>query len=189
MDLFYWLKNYVKHPLQLGAILPTSSSAARLIAKAISSSETNLVLELGAGTGTVTQALIRNGVLEQNLVLVEINREFCNILENKYPKAKIVCEDVLDFFQDVDRFAETKFDAIISGLPLLSIGKAQRELICDLCIKNLSDQGHFVQITYFLRCSFPASIVRKYNLKAKFSGLAFFNFPPAFVWDIRRNVL
>ena len=121
--------------------------------KAISSSEINLVLELGAGTGTVTQALIREGVLEQNLVLVEVNREFCNILESKYPKAKIVCEDVLDFFQDRDRFAETKFDAIISGLPLLSIEKAQRELICDLCIKNLSAQGHFVQITYFLRCS------------------------------------
>lgn len=189
MDLFYWLKNYVKHPFQLGAILPTSSSASRLMAKAISPSVMNLVLELGAGTGTVTQALIRKGVLEENLVLVEINREFCNILEEKYPKAKIVCGDVLDFFKDVDRFAETKFDAIISGLPLLSIGKAQRELICDLCIKNLSDQGHFVQITYFLRCSFSASILRKYNLKAKFSGLTFFNFPPAFVWDIRRNVL
>ena len=189
MDLFYWLKNYVRYPLQLGAILPTSSSACRLMAKGISSSETNLVLELGAGTGTVTQALIRKGVLEQNLVLVEINREFCNILESKYPKAKIVCEDVLSFFQDSDRFAETKFDAIISGLPLLSIGRAQRELICDLCIKSLSDRGHFVQITYFLRCSFPGSIVRKYNLKAKLYGLTFFNFPPAFVWDIRRNVL
>ena len=79
MDLFYWLKNYVKHPFQLGAILPTSSSASRLMAKAISSSEMNLVLELGAGTGTVTQALIRKGVLEENLVLVEINREFCNM--------------------------------------------------------------------------------------------------------------
>ena len=189
MDLFYWLKNYVKHPLQLGAILPTSNSASRLMLKAISSSEMNLVLELGAGTGTVTQALIRKGVLEQNLVLVEINREFCNILERKYPKAKIVCGDVLDFFQDIDRFGETKFDAIISGLPLLSIEKAQRELICDLCIKNLSDQGHFVQITYFLRCSFPELIVRQYNLKAKFNGFTFFNFPPAFVWDIRRNVL
>ena len=185
MYLVSWLKNYIKHPLVMGSILPTSGSASKLMAKDLVAPEANLVLELGSGTGAITQALLRKGVLEENLVLVEINQEFCNILEGKYPKATVLCMGALDFFKNDYKFSNIKFDVIVSGLPLVSMGTSQSELICDLSIRQLNCRGHFVQVTYFLKCPFPKTIIYKYKLIAKLTGFTLLNFPPAFVWDIR----
>ena len=104
MYLVSWLKNYIKHPLVIGSILPTSGSASKLMAKDLVAPEANLVLELGSGTGAITQELLRKGVLEENLVLVEINQEFCNILEGKYPKATVLCMGALDFSKMITSF-------------------------------------------------------------------------------------
>src|SRR3712207_9336639 len=54
------------------------------------------VIELGPGTGPVTDALVRRGVAQDRLVLVEYNPDFCKLLKRKFPKATIVQGDAYE---------------------------------------------------------------------------------------------
>src|SRR4051812_50204730 len=47
------------------------------------------VVELGPGTGAITNALIEHGVDQKRLVLVEYNPGFCALLRDRYPQAKV----------------------------------------------------------------------------------------------------
>ena len=83
------------------------------------------VIELGAGTGTVTQALLDSGVRREDLYLVERDRHFLGILARRFPHCPLVATDALSL---ADHFgpAERSFDFVISGLPLLLFSPEQR---------------------------------------------------------------
>ena len=51
------------------------------------------VIELGPGTGPVTEALVARGVHPSRLVLVEFNPTFCRLLRSRYPEATVVQGD------------------------------------------------------------------------------------------------
>ena len=51
--LLIWLKNWIKYPLVLGAILPTQKFASNIMTSEIDNSS-KLVVELGSGTGGIT---------------------------------------------------------------------------------------------------------------------------------------
>lgn len=183
--ILIWLKNWIKYPLVLGAVLPTQRYASDLMASD-ATSEMDTIVELGAGTGQITESILNKGIKEEDLILVEINEEFSEVLRNKFPKAQIYSEDVvifLDKFQD--RFNK-KIDLIISGIPLVSLNKKNKEKICEKSVENLSQSGKFFQITYFVRCSFSKNIIKKYKLSKKLRGFTPFNVPPAFIWEISK---
>ena len=48
------------------------------------------MVELGPGTGAITNALVEHGIDQKRLVLVEYNPGFCALLRDRYPQAKVV---------------------------------------------------------------------------------------------------
>ena len=95
---------------------------------------------------------------------------------------------LIDWFSTIGDFPVIAFilAVIISGIPLVSMTEENRDKLCELSIKNLDSKGKFIQITYFLRCSFSKKIINQYNLKKKLVGLSILNVPPAFVWKIEK---
>ena len=67
--LFIWIKNYLNHPLEIGAVLPTSRFASRLMSSEINKSPDNVIVELGSGTGKITREILNRGVKEKDLIL------------------------------------------------------------------------------------------------------------------------
>ena len=62
----------------------------------------DLVIEVGAGKGFITDKLYKK---TQNIVLIEKDKRFENTLKNKYPKAIIYIQDVLDFeIKDLNKY-------------------------------------------------------------------------------------
>jgi len=181
--IFVWLKNWLKYPLVLGAVLPTQKFASDLMASDVNS-ELGTVVELGAGTGQITQSILNKGIKEEDLILVEINKEFSKILKEKFPKAQIYSEDVISFLEKFQKRFNRKIDLIISGIPLVSLNKKTRDKLCEISVGNLSESGNFFQITYFIRCSFSKEVIKKYNLSKKLNGFTPYNVPPAFIWKI-----
>ncbi|MDC0252853.1 methyltransferase [Chloroflexi bacterium] len=181
--ILIWLKNWIKYPLVLGAVLPTQKFASDLMASEVDG-KINTVVELGAGTGQITNSILKKGIKEENLILVEINKEFSKILKDKFPKAQIYSEDVITFLENFEKRFNKRIDLIISGIPLVSLNKNIRNKLCELSVDNLSEFGKFFQITYFIRCSFPNEVIKKYNLSKKLKGFTPFNVPPAFIWKI-----
>ena len=189
MSYRVWFKAYLRHPLQLGALFPSSSALGSLMVRHIKTDIHGKILELGPGTGSLTRALLKRGVPEENLVLLEQSPEFIPILRNSFPKATVICGDAKDMVDILRPLAIEEFNEIVSGVPLNAMGAQLRRIICGEAFKLLRLGGSFVQVSYLPRCSIPSDVIASYSAKRIYCGLALGNIPPAFVWRAEKTLI
>ena len=77
---------------------------------------TGPVIELGPGTGAITNALIAHGVDQKRLVLVEYNPGFCALLRDRYPQATVVQGDAYALRDLLWNVLSAPASAVVSGL-------------------------------------------------------------------------
>src|SRR5436305_8856441 len=87
------LRSWIEKPLHMAAVMPSGRVLARTMAQYVDIDSDAPVIELGPGTGAITNALIAQGVDQKRLVLVEYNPGFCALLRDRYPQATIVQGD------------------------------------------------------------------------------------------------
>ena len=75
-DEVRFLRSWIEKPLHMGAVMPSSKLLARTMAQYVDVDSQGPVIELGPGTGAITNALIEHGVDQKRLVLVEYNPGF-----------------------------------------------------------------------------------------------------------------
>ena len=143
------------------------------------------VIELGAGTGTVTEALLRTGVRPEDLYLLERNEAFFDILARRFPRCPLVAADALEL---EERFAASlgSFDFVVSGLPLLLFSPEQKTRLFEQIFKVLGPAGAYQQFTYGARCPIDRATRERLGLKRTLLGFAALNIPPAFVYRFSR---
>jgi phospholipid N-methyltransferase len=179
-DFGHFIKGWIRNPLAMGALAPSSKSLAKLMARDIG--ESSRVLELGAGTGTVTEALLANGVAPANLYLVERDRHFVKLLQRRFPRCHVVATDALDL--DLPGDTEGSFDFVVSGLPLLCFSPDKRYRILRRALQVLGPQGHLHQFTYGGRCPIDKDLRALLRVDSKLLGVAPLNLPPGFVYRL-----
>ncbi len=184
-DAFVFFRAWSRKPLRVASMVPSGHSLGRLITQELDGN-CGPVIELGPGTGAFTRAIIARGVAEQNLVLVEIGREFASMLSRRFPRATLIEEDAAELGSFGIR---GPVGAVVSGLPLLSMPTNQVEAIMSGAFKHLARDGSFYQFTYGPRCPVPQKVLRLLGLEAKLIGRALLNFPPASVYRISRRQL
>src|SRR5688572_12514927 len=84
-DEVSFIRSWLDKPLTTGAVMPSGKLLARTMARYVDLSIPGPVIELGPGTGPVTEALVAHGVDPARLLLVEFNPVFCRILRSRYP--------------------------------------------------------------------------------------------------------
>ncbi len=99
--------------------MPSGDALARLITKEIDASHAP-VIELGAGTGVFSRALIARGVDESDLTLIESGPNFLKMLRERFPRAHVVKADAARI-AGLELYAPRSVGAVVSGLPLLSM--------------------------------------------------------------------
>src|SRR6185369_8158951 len=75
-DEVRFIGSWIKKPLAVGAVTPSSKPLARTMAQYVDPDGDGPVIELGPGTGPITEALLEQGVDPARLVLVEFNPKF-----------------------------------------------------------------------------------------------------------------
>jgi len=145
------------------------------------------ILELGPGTGPFTRALLKRGIPEEHLVLLEQSPEFTIFLRKSFPEATVICGDAKDLAGIVQALGIKQFEEIVSGVPLNVMGSELRRTIFGEAFKLLRLGGSFVQVSYLPRCSIPNNINTAYSAKKIYCGLALRNIPPAFVWRVEKH--
>jgi phosphatidylethanolamine/phosphatidyl-N-methylethanolamine N-methyltransferase len=186
-DRTNFLRAWLKNPLRIASITPSSRSLARLITCEIDQ-ETGRVIELGPGTGVFTSLLLERGICEENLVLIEQHAEFAAMLRQRYPAASISTLDASRIRHHP--MSEEKFGAAISGLPLLSMPPRKIIAILVGIFRVMNEGGKFYQFTYGPRCPVPRRILDRLGLKAVCIGWTTHNIPPAAVYRIsKRRIL
>lgn len=184
-DLFRFFWSWTSDPLLVAAIAPSGESLARVMTREIGSSD-GPVLELGAGTGVFTKALLAQGVRETDLTLVEYGSDFMRMLQLRFPQARVLWMDASQLGQ-YKLFPEANVGAVVSGLPLLSMSPRKVMSILTGAFGVMRPTGAFYQFTYGPRCPVPRPILDRLGLKATRVGGTVRNLPPAAVYRITRR--
>ncbi|MBR0715955.1 class I SAM-dependent methyltransferase [Bradyrhizobium liaoningense] len=183
-DFFQFFRSYVSNPWQVSAVAPSGQSLARLMTQEIVPG-TGPVIELGPGTGIFTKALIRRGVPERDLLLVEYGSDFVRLLQQRFPRARLLWMDARQLSQHEPFMAPAS--AVVSGLPLLSMSPRKVIAILAGAFRHMQEGGTLYQFTYGPRCPVPRPILDRLGLKASLVGRTALNIPPASVYRIRRR--
>jgi len=177
-----FIRSWMEKPLRTGAVMPSSKALARTMARYVDPNSTGPVIELGPGTGPVTEALVEHGVDPARLVLVEFNPDFCRLLRTRYPAATVVQGDAYRLRRLLETTVREPAAAMVSGLPLMTKPLRTRlRLIAD-AMTLLGPGAPFIQFTYAMMPPIPKALS---GISAEPSNLIWMNLPPARVWVYR----
>ena len=179
-----FLSALIKEPRSIGAIAPSSSYLAKYLIAGIGSG--SRVVELGAGTGIVTQAILESGVEPKDLIALEQNGEFTDLLKERFPNIIVAKANALDLKQHIG-VLDGPPDFVISGLPLMLFTMKQKTSLISQAFEVLGPNGFFHQFTYGGKCPVESSILDLIGLKATFLKFALLNLPPAFIYRLERR--
>jgi phosphatidylethanolamine/phosphatidyl-N-methylethanolamine N-methyltransferase len=177
-DSTVFLREWLVNPQRTGAVAPSSPQLGAAMARWLPRNPESYVLELGPGTGAVTDALLKYGLRENRLVAIEKNPALANILRKRFLEAHIITGDAWDLdklLAELPRPIES-VGAVISSLPLLNFPKEQADLLAQKIRSVLELRGRWVQYSY--------QIVKDRSRGGEYfkllaSKIVWFNLPPA----------
>lgn len=176
----HFLKGLIARPKNVGAIAPSSPALARAIAQQVDPKLDGPVLELGPGTGVVTEALIERGVLPERITAIEYDPEFAKMVQNRFPRVHVVRGDAFDLEKTLS--SGEPFAAIVSGLPLLNHPVERRHALIEGALARLKPGAPYIQFSYGTKPPIPAPP----GATVKRAALILRNLPPARVWVYRQ---
>ena len=180
-DNFRFLKALIARPKTVGAVIPSSPALARAMARQIDPAA-GPVLEIGPGTGVISEAILERGVAAARLTLVEYDDALARHLAARFPQAQVIQGDAFDLDQTLRGRDGQPFGAIVSSLPLLNHPMARRLAYMESVTSRLAPGAPLIQFSYGPHA--PAvpppgfAVVRAAQVWA--------NIPPAKVWVYRR---
>jgi phosphatidylethanolamine/phosphatidyl-N-methylethanolamine N-methyltransferase len=181
-DEVQFIRSWIEKPISTGAVMPSGKALARTMASYVDPQSKGPVIELGPGTGPVTEALVQHGVDPARLILVEFNPSFCRLLRTRYPAATVVQGDAYRLRRLLETYVREPASAIVSGLPLVTKPlRARLRLISD-AMGLLAPAAPFIQFTYAMLPPIPKALS---GITAEASELIWLNLPPARVWVYR----
>ena len=174
-----FLRGLISNPRGVSAPTPSSPALSRTIAEQVDITREGLVIELGPGTGVVTQALLARGIAPQRLIAIEHTACFAQLVRRRFPAVRVHQGDALGFEKYLPH--HTPVSAVVSGLPLLQFPLDQRVSLLRRALACQDKGGCFVQLSYSWRPPVPPDPGMQLEKTAVWR-----NFPPAHVWTYRR---
>jgi len=166
-------------PGPIGAAVPSSRALARRIASCVPADPEGYVVELGAGTGAVTSALLERGLHPERIIPVELSSNMARHLSKRFPSLNVLDGDAATLRELLSRRAPqtaSRISHVVSSLPLRSMPVGTVARIAREIHRLLPPEGTLIQFTYHLAC-------RRYRPFDAFQRLStsiiWLNFPPA----------
>lgn len=184
-----FLRQWLRNPKAIAAIAPSGRELARRIARAVGK-DTRSVVEIGAGTGVVTQALLACGVPAEGLLIVERNPELHALLSRRFPGVEVVRGDAFELESVVagsDRARAGRVDAVVSGLGLATVERSRQRALLEQVFRILGPRGRFVQFTYYPVLPISRDLLGELGLCSRRAAFSLLNLPPASVYVLTRR--
>ncbi|HDR9586022.1 methyltransferase domain-containing protein [Burkholderia stabilis] len=186
-EWLFFLRSWLRNPRRVGALAPSGAALASLITAHIPH-HGGSVIELGAGTGVFTRALLARGVPGDSLVLVEADPAFADALRQQFPTLRVLQMDATQLGATDGFFGRERAQAIVSGLPLVAMPVEQAvAIVRGAFARHLAAAGAFYQFTYAPRCPISLRHLEAMGIRAVRVGIAWRNFPPAVVYRFERR--
>jgi phosphatidylethanolamine/phosphatidyl-N-methylethanolamine N-methyltransferase len=174
-----FVRHWLRNPLGMGALLPSSPSVARALAGQMQLGRDGPILELGAGTGTITAGLVGGGCAQDRLVLVESEPRLTEHLREHYPATRAICGDATEIDSILSEIGVDRLATVVSSLPIKWFSLDDQRATVMPCLRRLGPGGYFVQIT-----NAPTSPIdhRRLCINAERVDAVWLHFLPVQVW-------
>ncbi len=173
----------------MGAVIPSG----RLLAEAMACATLEAldgwpghVVELGAGTGEVTKALLAAGVPPERLALVERDPELAAFLRRHFEALQIIEGDAVRLPRLLADHRAAPIAAVVSSLPLLSLPTDIVNGVVHGIFEAVPHGAALVQFTSGPTPPVPRALRQSLRLVGTRSQRIWRNVPPAVVWTFRK---
>jgi phosphatidylethanolamine/phosphatidyl-N-methylethanolamine N-methyltransferase len=183
-DEVRFIRSWIEKPLSIGAVTPSSKALARAMAAYVDPNSKGPVIELGPGTGPVTEALVTHGIDPARLILLEYDPTFCKLLRQRYPAATVVQGDAYSLKRVLGSHLAEPAAAVVSGLPLFTKPLKTRLKLVYEAFALMVPGAPFVQFTYATVGPIPKALDR---VRSEASERIWMNIPPARIWVYRKD--
>jgi len=173
-----FFRRWLANPLQMGSIVPSSDALCRRIVRQTKRAGDELIVELGAGTGVISRALLAGGIPAKRLHVVEIVPDMADHLRRVLPGVTVIEGDARALPDLIPRHWHGRVGTVVCGIPLVLLPKAEQGKFID-AIETVAPGRGFLHYSYCVTSPLPA---RHHALAAKREAWTPLNFPPASVW-------
>jgi len=144
-----FIQECLRKPKQMGAVAPSSPRLAKAMAQWLPHNPHEYVIELGPGTGVVTEALLARGLSPSRLLAIEKSPELAALLQKRFPQIRVIAGDACELDTLLHQHTgERRAGAVISSLPLRSFPKELEDKVTHKIHEILLPGGCWVQFTY-----------------------------------------
>jgi phosphatidylethanolamine/phosphatidyl-N-methylethanolamine N-methyltransferase len=179
-----FLKGWIRKPGEVGSVVPTGKVAARAMAALVPRTGGLPVLELGPGTGVITQALLECGIAASDIVGIEYSCDFHRYLIDRFPGVNFIHGDAFRAEELLSGQPWQRFRAVVGAIPLLNFPRKERAALIETYLELMEPGSPFIQITYGPRPPTPA---RKGRYGVESTDWIMKNVPPARIFVYRRE--
>jgi len=180
IDQLRFLARLIARPVHTGAVAPSSRALGRAMAAQVPQSDLP-VLELGPGTGVVTEALTEQ-IAPSRLTAVEYDAGFAARVRERCPGVQVIQGDAFNLEKTLDGKLRGPLAAVVSSLPLINFPMEMRAALLDDIFRRLAPGAPFIQFSYRIKPPVPAPT----GVALQRAAVVWLNIPPARVWVYRR---
>ncbi|TMJ16081.1 MAG: methyltransferase [Alphaproteobacteria bacterium] len=121
--LWYFLRGFVKHPVMVGSIIPSSKVLIDKMLAPVDWANCKLFVEYGPGVGTFTQHILDRLAPDAILLTIDTNADFTQYLNGKFRDSRLraVTGSAADVREIMGNFGFDHADYILSGLPFSTL--------------------------------------------------------------------
>jgi phospholipid N-methyltransferase len=177
---FAFFQQFLKHPLQVGSIIPSSRFLEQRILDTAAIDSARTVVELGSGTGGTTRAILDAMADDARLLSIEINPRLHHLVSGIGDNRLIAhLGSACDLAEIIAGYGLEAPDVIISGIPFSTMDGRKGAGIVEAISSVLAPEGRFVAY----QVSNRVALLCRPVLGAEQAALELLNIPPMRVYQ------
>ena len=180
-----FLQAFLKNPLKVGAVAPSSPELAAEMLQGIQPDDNNIVLELGVGTGAITKYLQDIIPSKSSYLGIELDGELVRTMNSRFSDMNIVVGSAADAYTIHKESGLGKVSYLVCCLPFVSLPKEVSDSVLSEIVKFM-DEGCTLRIFQYAHGYYlPPAIKLREFMRNRYgrstrSPLVLKNLPPAF---------
>lgn len=133
----------LKHPIRTGAIVSTARHCVTSFLDGAQVDGAGTVVELGAGTGAITERLRSRMPAGADLIAVEVSEALAERLRVRCPEVQVACASALDLAELLREREVPKVDRIVCSIPWTLLHRNEQHALLDTVTDVLAPDGRF----------------------------------------------
>jgi len=176
---------WLREPLGIGSMLPSGPAVGRAVAKLVDCrSGGGVILELGGGTGSLTDGMLAAGCPADRLVVIERAPNLARVLAERFPDVQVAVGDASDLGAILARLGIDRVSAVVSSLPIKWFPFEAHKAIVDQSFALMSPDGYFLQLTNATASPIP---MERLGLTGGVAAHVWWHVLPMHIWRYQRK--